>query len=194
MLGERHSWTTPGIFPQHPPLCRTLEPAQGEVQGCRLSAVDRAFPLSPIIPACPERLLRRVHMRPSLSLIIPVHPRNAPVSPIIPAHTQKQGGGGVFGKMCSPITLLFSAALLTTQLSAIVGAPTFSSCTSSVGHKSDPPQKVGPYTRRRTARTDPALRDRPLQSKRNPKTQEHRPFDAQGKQECLCHRRNPRPR
>jgi hypothetical protein len=28
-----------------------------------------------------------------LSLIIPVHPRNAPVSPIIPVHTQKQGGG-----------------------------------------------------------------------------------------------------
>src|SRR5208337_811500 len=29
-----------------------------------------------------------------LSPIIPVHPRNAPVSPIIPAHTQKQGGRG----------------------------------------------------------------------------------------------------
>ena len=61
-----------------------------------------------------------------LSPTVPVHPRNAPVSPIIPVHTQKQGGvGGVFCKMCSPITLLFSAALLTRQLSAIVGAPTF---------------------------------------------------------------------
>ncbi len=29
-----------------------------------------------------------------LSLTIPVHPRNAPVSPIIPIHTQKPGGGG----------------------------------------------------------------------------------------------------
>jgi hypothetical protein len=28
-----------------------------------------------------------------LSPTIPVHPRNAPVSPIIPVHTQKQGGG-----------------------------------------------------------------------------------------------------
>ena len=126
MLGERDSSAIPGIFLQHPLLCRTLEPAQGEVLGCRLSAVDRAFPLSPIIPACPERLLRRVHMRPSLSLIIPAHPRHSPVSPIIPAHTQKQGGGGVFRKMCSPITLVFSFAMLTRKLSTIVGAPTFS--------------------------------------------------------------------
>jgi hypothetical protein len=29
-----------------------------------------------------------------LSPTVPVHPRNAPVSPIIPVHTQKQGGGG----------------------------------------------------------------------------------------------------
>src|SRR5208337_3683568 len=28
-----------------------------------------------------------------LSPTIPVHPRNAPVTPIIPVHTQKQGGG-----------------------------------------------------------------------------------------------------
>jgi hypothetical protein len=31
-----------------------------------------------------------------LSPIIPVHPRNSPVSLIIPVHTQKQGGGVVF--------------------------------------------------------------------------------------------------
>jgi hypothetical protein len=30
-----------------------------------------------------------------LSPTIPVHPRNAPVSPIIPVHTQKQGGGAL---------------------------------------------------------------------------------------------------
>src|SRR5208283_6216802 len=30
-----------------------------------------------------------------LTPTIPVHPRNAPVSPIIPVHTQKQGGGAL---------------------------------------------------------------------------------------------------
>src|SRR5208337_1203029 len=60
-----------------------------------------------------------------LSPIIPVHPRHVPVSPIIPAHTQKHGGGGAFCEMCSPATLLFSTTMLTTMLSAIVGAPTF---------------------------------------------------------------------
>src|SRR5271157_605726 len=62
-----------------------------------------------------------------LSPTIPVHPRNAPVSPIIPVHTQKQGGGGPLRKSASPAALLFSMATLTTQLSAIVGAPTFPS-------------------------------------------------------------------
>src|SRR5208337_4369286 len=38
--------------------------------------------LSPIIPACPERFLRRVLI-------------DAPLSPIIPVHTQKQGGGAL---------------------------------------------------------------------------------------------------
>src|SRR5208337_2458608 len=42
-------------------------------------------PLSPIIPACPERFLRRVLTDAPLSLLFPVHPRNSPVSPIIPA-------------------------------------------------------------------------------------------------------------
>ena len=36
-----------------------------------------------------------------LSLTIPAHPRNAPVSPMIPAHTQKQGVGGTPNQMCS---------------------------------------------------------------------------------------------
>ena len=46
-----------------------------------------------------------------LTPIIPVHPRGSPVSPIIPVHTQKQGGGG---------------GMLTSPLSAIVGAPDIS--------------------------------------------------------------------
>jgi len=61
-----------------------------------------------------------------LSPTIPVHPRNAPVSPIIPVHTQKQGVGGASDQICSPLTPLFSLAVLTTPLRAIVGAPTFS--------------------------------------------------------------------
>src|SRR5208337_4602590 len=52
-------------------------------------------PLSPIIPACPERFLRRVLTDAPLSLLFPVHPRNSPVSLIIPVHAQKQGGGGL---------------------------------------------------------------------------------------------------
>src|SRR5208283_4206497 len=60
-----------------------------------------------------------------LSPTIPVHPRNAPVSPIIPVHTQKRGGGDIFCKMSSHLTLLFSLAVLTTKLSTIVGTPTF---------------------------------------------------------------------
>src|SRR5271166_2367020 len=39
------------------------------------------------------------------------------VSPIIPVHTQKQGGGGISRKMRSLITPLFSFAMLTIGLS-----------------------------------------------------------------------------
>ena len=60
-----------------------------------------------------------------LSPIIPAHPKPLPVSPIIPAHTQKQGVGGASHTRCSPVTLLFSSAMLTNTLSTIVGAPTF---------------------------------------------------------------------
>jgi len=38
--------------------------------------------------------LRFFDLQPRLTPIIPVDPRNAPVSPIIPVHTQKQGGTG----------------------------------------------------------------------------------------------------
>jgi len=47
-----------------------------------------------------------------LSPTIPVHPRNAPVSPIIPVHTQKQGGWGYIIRMVMYLQY--------------VGAPTFS--------------------------------------------------------------------
>jgi hypothetical protein len=60
-----------------------------------------------------------------LSPLLPLHPRKTSVSPIIPVHPQKQGGGGAFCEKCSAATLLFSTAVLTTVLSAIVGVPTF---------------------------------------------------------------------
>ena len=72
---------------------------------CGLSAVNCFSPLTPIIPA---------------------HTRRSPISPIIPALTKNMGGGGVSSKMCSCVTLLFSYTVLTTQLSKIVGAPSFS--------------------------------------------------------------------
>ncbi len=81
-----------------------IDPATVFSSHCGLSTMNCFSPLTPIIP---------------------VHPRHSPVSPIIPVHTQKQGGGAVSCRMCSPITLLFSSATLTTQLSTIVGAPTF---------------------------------------------------------------------
>ncbi len=71
---------------------------------CGLSTMNCFSPLTPIIPA---------------------HTRRSPVSPIIPALTQNMGGGGVSWKKCSRVTLLFSYAALTIQLSTIVGAPTF---------------------------------------------------------------------
>jgi hypothetical protein len=46
---------------------------------------------------------------PLLSPTIPVHPRNAPVSPIIPVHTQKQGGGGIHGTTHRSIPGIFLA-------------------------------------------------------------------------------------
>jgi|SRR5208282_2735630 len=48
-----------------------------------------------------------------LTPIIPVHPRHSPVSPIIPVHTQKQGGGRASRTMSSPLTPLFSPAIVT---------------------------------------------------------------------------------
>ena len=79
-------------------------------------------PLLPPLFVFPS--LFRLQIR--LSPTIPEHPGNSPVSPIIPVHTQKQGVGGIPRKMRAPITPMFSSAMLTIQLSAIVGAPTFS--------------------------------------------------------------------
>src|SRR5208283_570033 len=39
--------------------------------------------------------LRFFGLKLTLSPMIPLHRRHSPVSPIIPVHTQKQGGGGV---------------------------------------------------------------------------------------------------
>jgi hypothetical protein len=50
--------------------------------------------LTPLFPPRPERPLRRVHTRTSLSLFFPLLTQSAPVSPLFPLLTQKQGVGG----------------------------------------------------------------------------------------------------
>jgi hypothetical protein len=75
-----------------------------------------------------------------LTPIIPVHPRNSPVSSIIPVHTQKQGGGGCFFTFhcrlstvgCElsspPNSFVFSRCsyyYIIYMNNTIVGAPTF---------------------------------------------------------------------
>ncbi len=97
-----------------------------------------------------------------LSLIIPVHPRNSPVTPIIPVHTQKQGGGACFlASSCklsavdcelsfSPNSFVFSCRsyyTLTYINNNIVGAPTYckSLATGARTPNSGPPKKDGPY-------------------------------------------------
>ena len=89
----------------------------------------------------------------------------------------KHGGGGPSCKMSSPITPVFSFTMLTILLIAIVGPPTFpflhasrtswsaaarrrfctvgtSTKVSLSAESGGPPQKDGPYTRRRNPRTD----------------------------------------
>jgi len=65
-----------------------------------------------------------------LSPTIPVHPRNAPVSPIIPIHTQKQGGGGCLLQIsfCYNSFVFFRSVnhILNYMNTYIVGAPTIS--------------------------------------------------------------------
>ena len=65
-----------------------------------------------------------------LSPTIPVHPRNAPVSPIIPVHTQKQGGGGCLLQIlfCYNSFVFFRSVnhILNYMNTYIVGAPTIS--------------------------------------------------------------------
>src|SRR5271157_5338751 len=91
--------------------------------------------------AIPERATPVPFVSSSLSRpltpLFPVHTRHSPVSPTIPVHTQKHGGGGLSCKIRSPLTLLFSSTMLTSQLRAIVGAPTILERPASEG---------GPYT------------------------------------------------
>ncbi len=122
--------------------------------------------------ACPPQLQRR-RATALVSPIIPVDPRNPPVSPIIPVHTQKQGGGGCFFELStghptkdahperaaraegslpsfSPNSFVFSHRryyILNSMNNNIVGAPTY--CiwftTGASIFKVGPPQKDGPY-------------------------------------------------
>ena len=97
-----------------------------------------------------------------LSPTIPVHPRNSPVTPLFPLHTQKQGGGGCFFTFhcrlstvgCElsfpPNSFVFSHQyyyLLHYMTNNIVGAPTYCKrlTTGANTLKSGPPQKDGPY-------------------------------------------------
>ncbi len=57
------------------------------LRGCRFYAISERPTHSGFVPSSPLRML---------SPAIPVHPRNATVSPIIPVHTQKQGVGGAY--------------------------------------------------------------------------------------------------
>src|SRR5208283_175957 len=68
------------------------------------------------------------------------------LSPIIPALTQKQGGGGLQIKLGSSISLLVSVTALTSKLSAIVGAPTFSNLRTIGRSQKQPASEGGPYT------------------------------------------------
>ena|SRR5208283_935749 len=112
---------------------------------CAIS--ERAVVSSGTQKACPTRspfalpsLLR------TLSPTIPAHRRHSPVSPIIPALTQKQGGGGLQIKLGSSISLLVSVTALTSKLSAIVGAPTFSNLRTIGRSQKQPASEGGPYT------------------------------------------------
>src|SRR5208337_2486888 len=83
-----------------------------------------------------------------LSLIIPVHPRTAPVSPIIPVHTQKQGGGGY---ICSLFVLPSSVPGARPACPELLGDPVGVSgaCPGPVGMVSPlPPFSFSPLATR----------------------------------------------
>jgi len=65
-----------------------------------------------------------------LSLTIPPHPRNSPITPLFPLHTQKQGGGGCLPQNAfSRNSFVFFgcvAYVVNYMIYYIVGAPTFS--------------------------------------------------------------------
>src|SRR5208283_5433437 len=68
--------------------------------------------------------LRR-HFEPSHTLVLRLSFALAPANFFVSPTYAKTGGGDIFCKMSSRLTLLFSLAVLTTKLSTIVGSPTF---------------------------------------------------------------------
>jgi hypothetical protein len=95
--------------------------------------------------------LSAVNCIPPLSAIIPVLPQNSPVNPIIPVHTQKQGGGGRFSQGAfSTNSFVFSVHGNYTVIymsNNIVGAPTYCIrvATGAGTSKTCPPHKAGPH-------------------------------------------------
>src|SRR5208337_2771870 len=84
----------------------------------------------------------------TLSPTIPVHPRTAPVSPIIPVHTQKQGGGGY---ICSLFVLPSSVPGARPACPELLGDPVGVSgaCPGPVGMVSPlPPFSFSPLATR----------------------------------------------
>jgi len=69
--------------------------------------------------AISERPTPSSTLKTPLSLIIPVYPRNSPVSPIIPVHTQKQGGGVHFSALPLHSSSVLSVSSVVNQLSTL---------------------------------------------------------------------------
>src|SRR5271157_1708343 len=141
-----------------------------------------------------------------LTPLFPLHTRNVPVSPFFPLLTQKQGGGG-------PETSLFSfSANRAIARSCPLGSSRLRLCAlgvlcgESLFNSGDSvPNSQIPAKNIETAYITVPLSiiilnivgaptfsfQRPISGsqKWGGKTREHRPFDTQGKQECLRHRK-----
>ena len=84
-----------------------------------------------------------------LSLTIPALTVGTPVSPIIPAHPQKQGGGGIRRNAFADNSFVFFRCvnyMLNYMIDNIVGAPTFSFLHSGKRSQNPPASEGGPYT------------------------------------------------
>jgi hypothetical protein len=77
------------------------------------------------ICAISERSTPSSTLKISLSPIIPVHPGLSPVTPIIPVHTQKQGGWGMPSNASTDNSLVYVTAYLLATKIQNVAAPTF---------------------------------------------------------------------